>query len=67
MTVVDDSTLPFRASSWCGTGGCVEVASRPGGRVMVRDGKDRTREPLVFGNQEWAAFVSSVKAGKFDF
>jgi hypothetical protein len=34
---------------------------------MVRDGKDRTREPLVFGNQEWAAFVSSVKAGKFDF
>lgn len=67
MILVNDSTLPFRASSWCNTGGCVEVASRPGGRVMVRDGKDRTRTPLVFGTQQWAGFVSAIKAGEFDF
>jgi hypothetical protein len=34
---------------------------------MVRDGKDRTRTPLVFGTQQWAGFVSAIKAGEFDF
>lgn len=67
MTEMDASVPPFRASSWCNTGGCVEVAPRAGGEVMVRDGKDRTRKPLIFGTQQWAGFVSGVKAGEFDF
>ncbi|MBW0008702.1 MAG: DUF397 domain-containing protein, partial [Pseudonocardiales bacterium] len=29
--------------------------------------KDRTRDPLMFDAQEWAAFISGVKNGEFDF
>jgi hypothetical protein len=45
----------------------VEVAPLPDGGAVVRDTKDRTREPLTFTGQEWADFVSGVKSGEFDF
>lgn len=60
-------TLGFRKSSRCSAGGCVEVAPLPDGGAVVRDTKDRTREPLTFTGQEWADFVSGVKNGEFDF
>ena len=60
-------TLGFRTSSRCSAGGCVEVAPLPDGGAVVRDSKDRTREPLTFTGQEWADFVSGVKSGEFDF
>jgi hypothetical protein len=46
---------------------CVEVAPLPNGGAVVRDSKDRTREPLMFDGREWADFVSGVKNGEFDF
>ena len=56
----------FRSSSCVyPPGGCVEVAIKPG-FVAVRDGKDRTKKPLVFTAHEWAVFVQGVKAGEFD-
>ena len=61
------STLRFRTSSRCGSGGCVEVAPLPDGGAVVRDSKDRTRDPLTFNRIEWADFVSGVKNGEFDF
>jgi hypothetical protein len=45
----------------------VEVAPLPDGGAVVRDTKDRTREPLRFTGQEWTDFVSGVKDGEFDF
>jgi hypothetical protein len=45
----------------------VEVAPLPNGGAVVRDSKDRTREPLSFDAHEWADFVSGVKNGEFDF
>ncbi|MFI9599594.1 DUF397 domain-containing protein [Streptomyces sp. NPDC052043] len=36
---------------------CVEVASAPG-TVHVRDSKNVNGPSIVFGPQEWAAFVS---------
>lgn len=59
--------LLFRTSSRCTSGGCVEVAPVPDGGAVVRDTKDRSREPLIFDGPEWADFISGVKNGEFDF
>lgn len=61
-------SLKFHKSSFCHHGNCVEVAQRPDGRWVVRDGKDdRADAPvLIFSSSEWAAFVSGVKNGEFD-
>lgn len=67
MTTAYHSTLLFRTSSRCSKGGCVEVAPLPNGGAVVRDSKDRTREPLMFDSHEWADFVFGVKNGEFDF
>lgn len=67
MTVAIHPTLVYRTSSRCSSGGCVEVAPLPDGGAVVRGTKDRTREPLTFDRQEWAAFVWGVKNGEFDF
>jgi hypothetical protein len=45
----------------------VEVAPLPDGGAVVRDTKDRSREPLIFDRREWADFISGVKHGEFDF
>ncbi|MGQ0718576.1 MAG: DUF397 domain-containing protein [Pseudonocardiales bacterium] len=66
VTAVSHPTLLFRTSSWCSTGGCVEVASLPDCGAVVRDSKDRTRGPLKFDQPEWADFITSVKNGEFD-
>jgi hypothetical protein len=67
VTIAFNSTPMYRTSSRCTTGGCVEVAPLPGGGAVVRDTKNRAREPLTFDKQEWADFVLGVKNGEFDF
>lgn len=67
MTVAFHPTLVYRTSSRCTAGGCVEVAPLPDGGAVVRDTKDRSREPLTFDRQEWTDFVLGVKNGDFDF
>ena len=57
----------FRVSSFCSFGNCVEVGLTPDGTVLVRDAKDRDRQALSFTEEEWAAFITGVKAGEFDF
>ncbi|GAA3126896.1 DUF397 domain-containing protein [Planomonospora alba] len=47
-------------------GNCVEVARLSGGRVGVRDSKDRQGPVLIFTPGEWDAFVGGVKDGEFD-
>ncbi|MFE9655364.1 DUF397 domain-containing protein [Micromonospora sp. NPDC006431] len=42
-----------------GNGNCVEVAA-VGGRIAVRDSKDRPGPVLAFGPAAWAAFVAGV-------
>lgn len=44
---------------------CVEVAFLDGG-VALRDSKDQAREPHVFDDGEWSAFVAGAKDGEFD-
>jgi hypothetical protein len=57
----------FRASGFCTSGGCVEVARLPDGRVAVRDSKDKARPAHIYSIVEWQDFVAGVKSGEFDF
>lgn len=59
-------------------GNCVEVAVVPGSAagvgnkadnefvVVVRDSKNRDREPQVFTIPEWDSFLAGVRQGHFD-
>lgn len=60
-------TALFRRSSFCGPGGCVEVALLPDDNIAIRDAKDkRAGAPvLMFNTREWDAFLSGVQAGEF--
>jgi hypothetical protein len=49
-----------------GNGDCVEVAPLSGGRMAVRDSKDKAGPALLFTSGEWRAFVGGVKNGEFD-
>ncbi|WP_433376588.1 DUF397 domain-containing protein [Streptosporangium sp. CA-115845] len=42
-------------------GNCVEVAQLSGGRVGVRDSKDRSGPASVFTPAEWSAFTRWVR------
>jgi hypothetical protein len=57
----------FRSSSFCTSGGCVEVAPLDDGRIAVRDGKDPSGPVHVYSAAEWQDFVAGVKNGEFDF
>jgi hypothetical protein len=56
----------WQKSARSGAENCVEVAANLAGIVAVRDTKDRHGGTLVFGDEQWAAFVSGVKDGDFD-
>lgn len=56
----------FTSSRTDGGRECVEVAFLEGGRIGVRDSKDRARPPLVFTPGEWQAFIGGAKDGEFD-
>ena len=60
-------TTPFRRSSYCGPGACVEVALLPDHSIAVRDAKDGSpgAPVLLFDQTEWTAFLSGVTAGEF--
>lgn len=53
----------WRKSSYSGTqgGNCVEVADH-GGRMLVRDTKDRQGPVLTFSAEAWRRFAGQVKA-----
>lgn len=56
----------WRKSSYSGyNGNCVEVADLAAGRIGVRDSKAGAGSPVLeFARADWAAFVTSVKAGR---
>jgi Domain of unknown function (DUF397) len=67
---VDLTGARWRKSSFSGENGsgsgCVEVAFLSGGRVAVRDTKDRSRPPHTYTPHQWSDFLAAVRAGEFD-
>jgi Domain of unknown function (DUF397) len=58
--------LRWRRSSRCASNTCVEIAT-VGDTHLVRDAKDPDGAVLAVDAASWAAFLSAVKAGHFDF
>ncbi|MFI6300026.1 DUF397 domain-containing protein [Nonomuraea sp. NPDC050790] len=60
-----DSPVPhwFKSSYSATNGACVEVAGLPGGRVGVRDTKNRSGGTLAVSLDAWRDFVEAVKSG----
>jgi hypothetical protein len=57
----------YKSSASAYNGNCVEVSHLRGGRVAVRDSKDRACGPaLIFTRSEWDAFLAGTKKGEFD-
>jgi uncharacterized protein DUF397 len=64
--MTSDSTR-WRKSSYSGGqgGNCVEVAGQSvGGRVLVRDTKDRTGTTLRFAPEVWRRFADQAKSAR---
>jgi predicted metallo-beta-lactamase superfamily hydrolase len=61
----DFSNAVWHKSTKSSTGACVEVATLDRA-VGVRDSKDRQGPVLVFGFDEWSAFLAGVRDGEFD-
>jgi hypothetical protein len=63
---MDLTTANWRKSTYSShNGNCVEVARSLPGVVAVRDSKDPDGPALVLAADEWRAFLTGVRAGKF--
>jgi hypothetical protein len=64
MTPEHCSGLTWRKSSYSSSNAnCVEVAT-VGPDIAVRDSKDPDGPVLVFGAEEWQAFVAGITVGE---
>lgn len=60
---MDDTTMGWRRSSFCGESTCVEVAPHDGD-VLVRDGKNPAQPHLSFSRADWNAFLDLIESGQ---
>jgi hypothetical protein len=61
------SPTEWRKSSYSwANGDCVEVSSRSGGFVRVRDTRNPGGAMLAFGQTQWDAFVGGIRSGGDD-
>ncbi|MET8527595.1 DUF397 domain-containing protein [Micromonospora sp. NPDC005172] len=60
---MDLTSAHWRKSTKSGNNGgaCIEVADNLSGVVAIRDSKDQHGPALVFGPDQWQAFVAVVK------
>jgi Domain of unknown function (DUF397) len=67
MSDMHEPPALFHRSTFCGAGGCVEVAAPSADEFIVRDAKDLSPNAPVlrFDRTEWDAFLSGVLAGEF--
>jgi hypothetical protein len=60
--------IEFKISSFCTSGGCVEVGQSPSDdAVIVRDSKDPLRSvSITFGGRQWTTFLEGLRRGDFN-
>jgi hypothetical protein len=59
-------TSKYKKSSYSGNGGCAFARRNADGNIELADGKDWSKQPLVFTTREWEAFLAGVKNGEFN-
>jgi hypothetical protein len=60
-------TARWRKSSASNPSGCcVELAELPGGKIAVRNSRDKSGPALVYPRAEIAAFLRDLRNGEFD-
>lgn len=62
----DGPSGDWKRSSYCSSGGCVEVKKLDDGGVAVRDAKIANGPVLAFDALEWRSFLAGARAGEFD-
>jgi hypothetical protein len=63
MTSADLSRAKWRKSSYSSqNGACVEVACNLPGVIAVRDSKNPDGPALIVSNDEWARFITRLRA-----
>lgn len=55
----------WQRSSYCSGGTCIETA-RDGDRVLMRDSKNPTVQPLDLSAGDWKGFLEAVRAGDYE-
>ncbi|MER6603818.1 MULTISPECIES: DUF397 domain-containing protein [Streptomyces] len=55
----------FKAEASSGTGGCLEVAFLPDGRVALRDNESLDKPPFVVTHHVWSCFIDGATKGEF--
>jgi hypothetical protein len=59
--------IDYRISSFCSSGGCVEVGHAPTGAVVIRDSKDPLRSvAITVSGGAWSSFLGGIRGGNFD-
>jgi hypothetical protein len=56
----------FKAEASSGSGGCLEVAFTPDGRVALRDNEDLDNPPFVVSKHVWNCFLQGAANGEFN-
>lgn len=57
--------LTWQRSSFCASGGCVEVA-HSAGTVLVRNSTDPDGPHLEFGRSMWKDLMDGIRAGRLE-
>ncbi|MFC9431508.1 DUF397 domain-containing protein [Streptomyces sp. NPDC056987] len=71
MTNIDPQVRYYSDLNWykstasSATGGCLEVAHLPDGRVALRDNEDLSNPPFVVSRHVWECFLDGAVAGEF--
>ncbi|MFG1604351.1 DUF397 domain-containing protein [Actinoplanes sp. NPDC049265] len=58
------TTTKWTKSTYCSSGGCVEVAAGPD-FVAMRDGKRPEDGVLQLSRSDWRGFLEAIQAGDF--
>jgi hypothetical protein len=61
-----DNASWFKSSANGGSGGCLEAAFLPGGRVAIRDNEDLGNPPFVVSRHVWECWLDGARKGEFD-
>ncbi|WP_430784360.1 DUF397 domain-containing protein [Actinoplanes sp. G11-F43] len=54
------ATKKWVRSSYCATGGCIEVSGMSAEVIAVRDSKNPDQPPLYFSRADWHEFLDRV-------